>query len=84
VDRNTFYKAFFERLLKSHNNNETLQGINFWGFGGEGKAVNATGKWNIGDTFTADPPQEPQGLNTVFSSDKLTLELVKMYNLKLK
>ncbi|WP_035673613.1 cellulase family glycosylhydrolase [Flavobacterium sp. 83] len=84
VDRNAFYKAFFERLVKSRNNNEALQGINFWGFGGEGKAVNTSGKWNAGDTFTADPPQEPQGLNSVFSSDKLTLELVKMYNLKLK
>tara|TARA_R110002126_G_scaffold239021_1_gene382305 strand:- start:101 stop:550 length:450 start_codon:yes stop_codon:yes gene_type:complete len=84
VNRNAFYKAFFERLVKSHINNEALQGVNFWGFGGEGQAVNATGKWNAGDTFTADPPQEPQGLNTVFSSDKLTLEMIKMYNLKLK
>ncbi|MFV8325490.1 glycoside hydrolase 5 family protein [Flavobacterium sp. ZS1P14] len=84
VDRNAFYKAFFDRLIKSHANNETLQGINFWGFGGEGKAVNPSGKWNIGNPFTADPPQEPQGLNSVFSSDRLTLEMVKMYNLKLK
>jgi mannan endo-1,4-beta-mannosidase len=84
LDRNAFYKAFFEKLVLSHSNNETLQGVNFWGFGGEGKAVNPSGKWNIGDLFTADPPQEPQGLNTVFSTDKLTLELVKEYNLKLK
>lgn len=84
LDRNAFYKAFFEKLVLSHSNNETLQGVNFWGFGGEGKAVNPSGKWNIGDPFTADPPQEPQGLNTVFSTDKLTLELVKENNLKLK
>lgn len=84
VDRNAFYKAFFDRLLQSHKNNEALQGINFWGFGGEGKAKNTSGKWNTGDPFTADPPQEPQGLNTVFSSDKSTLEVVKKYNLKLK
>jgi mannan endo-1,4-beta-mannosidase len=40
VDRNTFYKALFEKLVKSHNNNETLQGINFWGFGEEVKSFN--------------------------------------------
>ncbi|MCV9928287.1 cellulase family glycosylhydrolase [Flavobacterium sp. LS1R49] len=83
-NRNVFYKSFFDRLVESHKNKEALQGVNFWGFGGEGKAVNETGKWNPGDTFTADPPQEPQGLNTVFSSDKSTLEMVKKYNSKLK
>lgn len=82
--RNIFYKVFFEKLVKSYGNNEALQGINFWGFGGEGKSSNPSGKWELGDSFTADPPQEPQGLNTVFSSDISTLKLVKMFNSKLK
>ncbi|MGK4569079.1 glycoside hydrolase 5 family protein [Flavobacterium sp. 3HN19-14] len=84
VNRDRFYQIFFERLVKSHDNKEALAGVNFWGFGGEGKAVNDKGKWNKGDAFTADPPQEPQGLNTVFSSDKTTLEMVKRYNHLLK
>lgn len=82
--RNAFYTLFFERLLKSKNEKQPLQGVNFWGFGGEGSAKNEKGKWNAGDPFTADPPQEPQGLNTVFSSDVETLALVKSYNLKLR
>lgn len=82
-DRDALYTSFFDRLLKSQQNKQSLAGINFWGFGGEGKAVNSEGKWNVGDTFTADPPQEPQGLNSVFSSDTSTLKLVRDYNSKL-
>ena len=84
VYRNLFYNYIFERVLKSHKNNDLLQAANFWGFGGEGRAVNSNGKWNQGDPLTTDPPQEPQGLNSVFSSDRATLELVKKYNNKLK
>lgn len=82
--RNEFYTLFFERVLKSKMNKEALSGVNFWGFGGEGVAKDEKGKWNPGDPFTADPPQEPQGLNTVFSSDTGTLGLIKSYNLKLR
>ncbi|RYZ81670.1 MAG: hypothetical protein EOP06_23075 [Proteobacteria bacterium] len=60
-----------------------MRGINFWGFGGEGRAGSADGKWKRGDAFTADPPQEPQGLNTVFSNDSI-LPTIKEYNLKLR
>lgn len=84
VYRDLFYNYIFERVLKSYKNNEPLQAANFWGFGGEGRAVSSDGKWNPGDPLTTDPPQEPQGLNSVFSSDKSTLKLIKKYNQKLK
>lgn len=83
-NRDLFYNYIFQRVAESHQNNGVLQAANFWGFGGEGKAVNSSGKWSPGDPLTTDPPQEPQGLNSVFSSDKSTLELVKKYNLELK
>ncbi|WP_223845635.1 glycoside hydrolase 5 family protein [Flavobacterium selenitireducens] len=81
--RKVFYTLFFDRLLQSYRGKEPLRGVNFWGFGGDGLAVSTDGKWRSGDPFTADPPQEPQGLNTVFSSDTELLSLVKTYNLKL-
>ncbi|TRX21582.1 beta-mannanase [Flavobacterium franklandianum] len=84
ANRNVFYNYIFNRVLESHKNNGVLQAANFWGFGGEGKAVTPDGKWNPGDPLTTDPPQEPQGLNSVFSSDKSTLDIVKKYNLELK
>jgi mannan endo-1,4-beta-mannosidase len=84
TNRDVFYNYIFNRVLESHKNNGPLQAANFWGFGGEGKAVTPDGKWKPGDPLTTDPPQEPQGLNSVFSSDKSTLEIMKEYNLKLK
>ncbi|MRX41721.1 cellulase family glycosylhydrolase [Flavobacterium sp. LC2016-23] len=84
ANRDVFYNYIFGRVAESVANNGPLQAANFWGFGGEGKPVTADGKWNPGDPLTTDPPQEPQGLNSVFSTDKSTLEIVKKYNLKLK
>ncbi|WP_029272747.1 cellulase family glycosylhydrolase [Flavobacterium sp. KJJ] len=84
IYRDKFYSYIFGRVLESHKNGGPLQAANFWGYGGEGKAVNETGKWNPGEPLTTDPPQEPQGLNSVFNGDKSTLEIVKKYNLELK
>lgn len=80
ASRDALYGLFFENLLQNARNGKALAGLNFWGFGGEGRAVKADGKWNKGDAYTADPPQEPQGLNSVFSTDQSTLGLVKRYN----
>lgn len=81
-NRNQLYKAIFERLASSVKNKESFTALNFWGYGGIGKNNPANGKWKNGDDFTADPPQEPQGLNSVFSSDKSTINLIKKYNSK--
>jgi mannan endo-1,4-beta-mannosidase len=83
IYRDKFYSYIFGRVLESHKNGGPLQAANFWGYGGEGKAVNETGKWNPGEPLTTDPPQEPQGLNSVFNGDKSTLEIVKKYNSEL-
>lgn len=82
--RDIFYKYLFSRIVESKKNNGPLQAANFWGFGGEGKAITKDGKWNAGDPLTTDPPQEPQGLNSVFSKDKSTLKIVTKYNRKLR
>ena len=84
ANRNTFYRSIFERLQQSVKNKEALAGVNFWGFAGTGVNNPDAGKWAKGADFTADPPQEPQGLNSVFASDTSTLNLVKEYNIKLK
>jgi mannan endo-1,4-beta-mannosidase len=69
--------GLFDKKMKS------LQGINIWAFGGEGRASDANYKWKKGDQFVGDPPQEEQGLNNVFDTDKTTLELIFKYNHKL-
>lgn len=79
-NRNIFYNAIFERIVKSKNEQSVLAGLNFWGFAGYAKTNPENGKWQHDDDFTADPPQEPQGLNSVFASDTLTLELIRNAN----
>lgn len=82
--RDSFYKSIFERLEKSVKDKENFVGLNFWGYGGLGTNNPENGKWNRGDDFTADPPQEPQGLNSVFSTDTSTLNLIKEYHQKIQ
>ncbi|MCZ8196917.1 MAG: cellulase family glycosylhydrolase [Flavobacterium sp.] len=81
--RNQFYKAIFERLEKAISNNEPFVALNFWGYAGIAKNNPKDGKWKIGVDFTTDPPQEPQGLNSVFSDEISTLDLIRKYNLKI-
>lgn len=80
ANRNKFYKAIFGRLEDSYKTKGELSGVNFWGFAGFAKTDQKRGKWETGDDFSADPPQEPQGLNSVFATDKSTLDLVYKYN----
>jgi mannan endo-1,4-beta-mannosidase len=79
-NRNKYYKAVFNKVIESYKNQDVLAGANFWGFAGFAKTNPENGKWQHGDDFTADPPQEPQGLNSVFASDVSTLKLVKESN----
>ena len=79
-NRNIFYNAIFARITESYKKQEILAGLNFWGFAGFAKTNPEKGKWQHGDDFTADPPQEPQGLNSVFATDISTLELIKTAN----
>lgn len=71
--RDDYYKMVFD-LVEEH---DALAGTNFWSWGGFGEAQNEDYWWYEGDPFTGDPPQEPQGLNSVFASDLSTLEIIK-------
>ena len=79
-NRNQFYQAIFKRLEESYQEQNVLGGVNFWGFAGYANTNQQRGKWEIGDDFSADPPQEPQGLNSVFATDTSTLNLIYTYN----
>ncbi|AXG72916.1 beta-mannanase [Flavobacterium arcticum] len=82
-ERDTFYKAIFDRLEQSAAHKEAFAAVNFWGFAGTGKNDPNNGKWDKGEDYTTDPPQEPQGLNSVFASDTSTLTMIKEYNITL-
>ncbi|UOB18814.1 glycoside hydrolase 5 family protein [Abyssalbus ytuae] len=82
-NRDTFYSSLFSLLTESYTHKNSLAGYNFWGFGGYGKSAGRPeGKWQPGDDFMADPPQEPQGFNNVFATDTSTLKMIKEYNIQ--
>lgn len=72
--RDQYYKMVFSEVEE----NRIFAGSNFWSWGGYGEAQNTeTYWWSPGDPFTGDPPQEPQGLNSVFATDTSTLKIIK-------
>ena len=73
--------AYYEYVLNLMVNSNDLNGINFWGWGGNAAPAHKT--WQPGDPYTGDPAQEDQGLNSVFSSDRSTVDIIKKANQKL-
>ena len=76
--RDTYYDSIFKIILKAKAENGNLAGCNFWSWGGLGKATSDT--WQLGSDYLGDPAQEPQGLNSVFMTDKKTTKLIKKTN----
>ncbi len=82
--RDRYYKLLFEEIYKSARAGSPMAGSNFWGWGGESRAADAESfTWRKGDPYTGDPPQEPQGRNSVFSSDKSTIKILQKYAKKM-
>ena len=79
VARDRFYGAIFDRVLARARAGDAIAGSNFWAWGGRGRTTNADWMWKAGDPFTGDPPQEAQGLFSLFDSDASTLEIVSAH-----
>jgi mannan endo-1,4-beta-mannosidase len=74
--RDRFYQAIYARVLERMQAGDAIAGSNFWAWGGRGRTTNADWMWAPGDPFTGDPPQEAQGLFSLFDSDASTLGIV--------
>ena len=77
--RDRFYRAIYDRLLQRMQAGDAIAGSNFWAWGGRGRTTNADWMWKAGDPFTGDPPQEAQGLFSLFDSDASTLGIVSAH-----
>ena len=75
VGRDGYYKFVFSQVADNAERGGKFAGCNFWGWGGDANPQHE--QWLPGDDYTGDPAQEAQGLNSVFSSDKSTLEVVR-------
>ncbi len=79
--RDLYYINAFDQVVEHCKTNDVLAGCNFWGFAGEGRPSHLF--WVKGDDYLGDPPNEEQGLNSVFNTDS-TMIIVAKYNQKLR
>lgn len=75
VGRDGYYDFVFTTVVDNAKRGGKFAGCNFWGWGGS--AVPKHEQWQVGDDYTGDPAQEAQGLNSVFASDKSTIEIIR-------
>jgi mannan endo-1,4-beta-mannosidase len=74
--KDRFYDAVFTTLETRAAAGDPVAGWTFWAWGGAGRAANPDYWWKPGNDFVGDPPQEEQGLYSVFDSDASTLAVI--------
>ena len=77
--RDKLFKVIFDRIYLHAQNGGPIAGSNFWAWGGFGRSMNKDFVWREGDSFLGDPPQEPQGINSVFFTDVSTIAGIKLH-----
>ena len=75
--RDGYYRYVFSLVAENALRGGTFAGCNFWGWGGFAKPRHE--QWQVGDDYTNDPAQEAQGLNSVFATDRSTLDIITSY-----
>jgi mannan endo-1,4-beta-mannosidase len=78
--REEYYKRMFDQVADSCKAGRALQAANFWAWAGEGRAGS---QMDSAAALMGDPFSEPQGLNSVFDTDKGTLAVIAQANEKL-
>ena len=74
-NRDKYYEFVF-----STGRTSGVSGYNFWGFAGVPSNYNPKGFMQKGMPYSADPPQEEQGLYSVFMSDSSTWKVCMKYS----
>jgi mannan endo-1,4-beta-mannosidase len=78
--RDRFLAHVYGQIERDALSGGPLTGSNFWSWGGYGRAEHEDGLWRNGDrSYVGDPPQEPQGLNSVFDTDASTLAIMRAH-----
>ncbi|MDN4501740.1 glycoside hydrolase family 3 N-terminal domain-containing protein [Alteromonadaceae bacterium BrNp21-10] len=79
VWRDKIFSEIYNQWYNAGLSGENIGGTNFWAWSGEARTQRADFIWQEGDMFFGDPPQEPQGLNSVFDKDTGTLAVLKKH-----
>jgi mannan endo-1,4-beta-mannosidase len=82
--RNKFYDSIFALWQNSKVIHGSIAGCNIWAYGGMSAPKPGQIFWKDGDDFMGDPPQEEQGLNSVFNADTSTWNVITKYTKPIK
>jgi mannan endo-1,4-beta-mannosidase len=82
--RDRYFEFIFSYLPDGKSSQGSLNGVNFWAFGGSARPIKNQLFWKSGDDYMGDPPMEEQGLYSVFDRDKSTWKVIKKHAKKLK
>ena len=74
-NRNAYYQFVINNIKRYE-----LAGFNFWGGIALPENVNETGFMQPGSAYSADPPQEEQGLYGVYKTDSSTWKIIRDFN----
>jgi mannan endo-1,4-beta-mannosidase len=75
--RDRYFRTILTALHDSAQAGAPFAGSNFWGWGGHARGMHPDDVWREGDPFVGDPPQEPQGFNSVFIVDTSTMRILR-------
>lgn len=81
--RDRFYRTMLQLTYDSARAGAPIAGLNFWSWGGEGRTTQRDHIWRKGDPFTGDPPHEPQGMHSVFNTDRSTIAILREFSAKM-
>lgn len=76
--RDEYYALMFDKVYQ-YAKSDSAAGVNFWAWGGEGRAREVGCWWKAGDDFLGDPPHEEQGWYSVYDVDTTTHKVIKKY-----
>ncbi len=77
--RDHYFAMLLQTVYDSASTGSPMAGTNIWTWGGEGHGVHPDNVWRPGDPFVGDPPQEPQGFNSIFLGDHSTLAILQAH-----
>ena len=77
--RDKYYSQILSIVYDNALKNGPISGTNFWAWGGLGSPSKPDYLWEPGVEYIGDPPHEPQGFYSVFSSDDSTLAVLEKY-----
>ena len=77
--RDHYFSLILQTVYDSARAGSPMAGTNIWTWGGEGRSVHPDNVWRTGDPFVGDPPQEPQGFNSIFLGDRSTLAIIRAH-----